>query len=842
MHNKGMFIHGLGVQIFVLLTVVGSLFSVHSQTTPDYALQRAKYLFELEGEYIEAVQILEQLKNQSNSQIAIEAALYLGKIHTLNNDNTKALEQYELIYSSPLTTSTLRKSIAEYLAQHSDAPAQKVLFIQKTKEPVRQILSTDPSLFQFNNNQIKSFHNYEFHSLPLNPGANETFAGYQSGMYYTISPSQNQLHLFTINNQEQSFDQYPKTILQFYILHNNSYLVTTQDSIYAKNFGKTLWQKPNPLPQCSISTQLNYTQELVFLCKDNSVHLLDATTGVITDQIAMVGKVQAVAAYADGLAIAQENKVFYFRPTISISPEWEKDIKKIYTLKTLGATLLMQKRDGDITALDLPTGKIQWTISPGRGNLYTFSTHFCIISPTGVFQYFDEDGNFLWSYQSGFAESSPPRIIKNQIVLPLRNSSLVFLNPFYLGHRKNFIHQLIAKNVPYFQNKDWDPLLGVIEKIHNLEYGNSQAWIWKSHYYESQKNDDSTKQALLQAILNTLPTQEHEQQQQQLLKQYAGMVHASWVQPINLKQNYHPELVFQNNKNLVYIDLETQQIIAKDLKNGELVWSAETGSIDADPIILQKVPYLIISHGSQIKIFNLDTKGKLIGQVDLPGPIFQISADSSIIAISTWNGNITAFDFATLRQLWQIYPFKTRAKLSISNTTIYALSPSQLVKINPANGKIIQQRRFSSSHLPQELTSNAQFLLVNTGGNYLQALDSNLEIRWNRTLEAQPFSMQIHENSIVLGLANQQIESLNIQNGNRLWSYQGNGSLFIRPHLAKEQIMIDQGHRIVALHPTTGKKINTITLPETLGPVYTSDSNILVTSQSGLLYNFPFSK
>ncbi len=249
-------------------------------------------------------------------------------------------------------------------------------------------------------------------------------------------------------------------------------------------------------------------------------------------------KITKVHQIPGALILVGENMTYLYHPGRSSNPDWKKRFPRIKKTQVLDKYLLVQTINGNVTCIDLIDGKKIWHISPGKGEIFSFQYNFAVFTTNGVLKFYNKNGTKQWHYQSNGKLSTSPKMINKKLVLPLKNGQLVFLNPFYLGHR-NTLQQVATRAAEdAYSSKNW-PLFKIrIKDLLATEPGYSEAWKLKYRYFKEIKLDqDSSEIAALKTLINQKNTED--KSQYDFLSTYAEQIGATWTKFLFFNTNLH---------------------------------------------------------------------------------------------------------------------------------------------------------------------------------------------------------------------------------------------------------------------------------------------------------------
>jgi outer membrane protein assembly factor BamB len=800
------------------------------------ALEQALYQYEFEGKKRQAIETLQELTHSKNPDVALQASHFLGRISEQRGQLKSATHLYKKVYSSRQANLPLRLWTAGRLHDISYEPVHMVNDIKESRFPVKDVISQTDQLFLFTNGKIASYKDHNFFTFIRQPPPSPYSLYYRDRFLYSISPSLKQIILTPIyTSAPELVVDLDSPFQSFQFINNSEYLIFTESKIIKQSLNRNIWTRNNRFPNCKSAGQMSYSEEVLVQCPDNSLHFLDITQGRVNNSISILENIQQVLTQSDGFALAAENILYRYKPSRSLSPIWKGKFRKIRTILNFRFHILLQQQDGDVSLIDDQSGKVYWTISPGEGDLYTLGDYFAVFTPEGTFQYFDYQGNLLWNYQTDGKLSAPPTLIGQDILLPMKNGNLIFLNPFYLGVQPSYITQKLAQAEQLASAGQWEEIRPVLKELLRQEPGNSEAWLLASEYYSQFRNQqDSAKLSLHKSVVNYKNIQD---KIPGLMKKYSNALGAEWVRFINFNANFFPELHREQNF-LFYVDGENQQLHAINPKTGEDLWQKETGWIDPSPLMIQNSPYLMISAGYSLKIYDITRKAQYLSTIDLPGKPQNAFLEGNALFVSCWNGEFSQIDLKTQNIIWTRNFGDGPLQSSHSESDLFLTNKQTLYRVKKESGYYLDSLALPYPDAENISIYGDKLLIGFHNGEVILWNPENQRTQWEVLTGAQIFNWYQRENVLYLGLSNQQIIAINLSQGKISWKYQGELSLFVKPFFDTYTLYMDQGNRIVELDLKTGEALLNMQLPEAVGPVFSAFNRIFFSTRSGLLFSF----
>jgi len=804
---------------------------------PSQQLEKARYLYELQGDSESAKAILRELTAEDLGSITVRAHLELGKLSELSQAQDSAVFHYGKIIESETADLELKRWTAERLRDLSSSPTSKINYILKYPIPFTKVLSDRTGILLNESGLAVQIDSFSVRPLPSSPLNMNVEILHLRGLFlFMYDKDKNSIVIRTLMKTPSNWEIPLESEFKAFIPSEGSeYMVYTRNKITRMNLDKVIWQRDNPTPECEPGDRLPFSREIILQCPENTLRIQDLGNGDFRQTIKIDEEIRRVQAVPEGQLVQNPDKISFYPPGSQGEARWTKTIPHLKSMQGTNGRVYLHTHSGMVTAMSISDGNILWSIEGGLGKLYDIGNNFGIFTPEGNFLYYDQNGQHLWTYQSSGQLAAAPFLYKRNLILPMLDGRLIFLNRYYMGIQRSNIEQLVLDARRNASRNNWPAMLSHNNEILKSEPGNSSAWENMAAWYASREETDSTSLALYRALLNGKNTP---LSAPNLEKYYANSLGAEWVSILKFNTAFYPEL-FHSPQGIFFINPELGRLQGLSYETGAKIWNANIGNSDPVPLTLYRYPWFLLSSGNEVRLFNIQDKGNLRGFASLPGRPYRMIPMEDQILLSTWNGFILALDPDNLRTLWAYRHFQNPASIVYSNGNLWCSAENRLVKLDPQTGETIQENPVNIAQLT-DMNMFKEGLLFFTATGQVEFWDNNATRRnWQFRGPAQIFNHLIYGNFLILGNADQSVYALDLNTGALIWKYQGRNSLLVKPQIFQDKLYLDQGAEIVILDPITGDSLGNYKTPNPLGPVSVSPQGVFSTSRTGFLYSFP---
>lgn len=822
------------------MVVVLALFASSQARKMEATIQEAIYLFEMKGDFNEAVKLLEKAAKDGDENDQEQAYFYLGKIQELSDNKSSA----NFYYTQSLL-STNETSLAYWLAEREAATsnhAEKLLSKPiPLPSPIKKTFGKDPSYLLLQNGSIKKISKAGIQNQAINiPPESEILHISKNGAWIKQNNEDSLCQVFFhpgIQNQ-----CYGITGVESLFEYENQIIIQSRQGLVLidKRGGQTTI--PEKYDNCSIEGFFSQGREFVMNCPDNSIHFISAENGSESRVISLFDIVQKILIDKKFVYIISGNTLYCYTPKSGTVPLWKISVGSVEEMQSFEKNIVLLEASGRVSLIDKYLGKVNSSIltetsiiSPlAKGTLGLFTGEGAVIAVDTLLRP-------LWIFNFTKPIEKAPILASDAIYLDFGENKLYPIAPRYYGKKKLQSYIQAQKAANLIDHEAWDSLPPVLDTLFKLEPGNAEGWFFKALLLEKNGASDKQKQqawseAVRLSISNPLTSQ-------LIFNRYSKSIGAKFVSllPISPKTLY-PQF-FGNKKNLFTIDPAAEQLFCINSENGEVRWVRSLEKLDNNPVIGSDESILAIGNRYNLSLYDLSRTGSP-SSLQLPGKPFEIKVFENAIYVSTWNGFLLKINRPDNKLSWSRKIFSVPFLLAKDGDTLHLCNlEGTLQQIEDISGQIKEgnSKRIGNNISQMELVDSTIVFAVN-GNKFLIHNLHNPESSPIQILTESPVtSMQIVNNndkkSILVNLANQAM-LLYTTAGAPLWKFQGKNSVFSKPFVKGQEIWLDQGQEIVSIDIKDGKILRHFSTPGGAGSPFVTNNILFSASPKRILYGF----
>lgn len=196
-----------------------------------------------------------------------------------------------------------------------------------------------------------------------------------------------------------------------------------------------------------------------------------------------------------------------------------------------------------------------------------------------------------------------------------------------------------------------------------------------------------------------------------------------------------------------------------ELSTGKLIQSIETGMGTTNVYYDQEERLLFIANSKTNTVASFNERGKKLGEIRLKDyPMSMESYQGKLYIINYKSPVLSVVDMKSMKLLdeWDIDKSSTGLLVVEETNTLWVgghgagSRPNQKVKVlNLQTGHVI--REIQAAQMPVGFAKNKEFIYIaNHGSNELVACDVDGNVLWKKEVGANPFSVTIFKNNIVV--------------------------------------------------------------------------------------------
>ncbi|MDR1760711.1 MAG: hypothetical protein LBR60_09355 [Fibrobacter sp.] len=809
-------------------------------------IDEALYLFEMKGEYAEAQAILEKVSVEGDIEDKEAAFFNLGKIFELSGNHSSAL----FYYREALTLTTSDK-IAYYLAGKITAldssPEPLVKNYHKLTSPVTRVFPGEPPAIVLENGQLFRFQNQKWTVSPsaLIPENAIVHAVSSTGIWFSL-PDNFTLH-FQPHQSQKKGNVYPlnSQVTSFLLVSPNQAVVNTERELFFASAEGVRYSVNNRYKDCLLSGVFSHTNQLILNCPDNALHLIQVNDGSENAVISQVGPIQNVLVRQEGIILTTANSIWFYKPLRNWGAAWHISGGNIEDVSFFGKHLAVLESSGNLLLLDLENGNTLSKISTGGEEIHPMHQGMLgVFTQEGTLTVFDTLLAPLWKFHFGQRLSAPPVYIAETTFLPLANNTLAAINPLYYG-KKPLVSQILAEEASRLsQHNHWSQVDTILDSLFRLEPGNATAWFL--HAVSLERSDaPKEKQQLAWSEVARFSIEDPDHAPA-ILNHYSHVIGARYVKVLHTSpRTLYPSL-FGDSQNLYTVDVATESIQNINPENGTVRWVRSLGKLENSPVMLYSDQSFIIASGFKLNFYHFGRENLPPESLELPGKPFQMHATNQAVYISTWNGFLIKVLKQKLQFAWSRKIFTLPFHFTVNENTVSVASlDGEILQLDENSGQIL--RKTAPLHTPVAGLQKADSLLVITlNDNQIRILTPQFEKQAEINTKQGIASLQTlniaGKSYLLAGQSGQLISLYETKSGNHLWSYQGQGSIFVSPVIHENMAWIDQKNEIIGIALPEGTVKQRFKTPGGSGPPLILNRTLFSASPKKLLYAFPLSE
>ncbi|MCF0215876.1 MAG: hypothetical protein HUK21_05335 [Fibrobacteraceae bacterium] len=819
------------------------IFLLHGNVFADKmasTIQEAIYLFEMKGEYAEAIRLLEKASENGDKKDKESAFFYLGKIQEILGNNSSANFYYN--QSLQETKSTEK---AYYLAYREAQTSSKMQGLIKhtinLKEPIRQIfpgpvpyiLSTKGTIYKIKDGKAISI-NVQV------PQEASIFRITDQDIWYQMQ-DKDSLH-YASHVQKFPSQAFPVFNVKQLFFKDDEVLALSPNTLSLINKKGVVFQNTEMVDGCSIDGYYSTTNHYIVHCPDNIIRFISPSNGSETYTISPSDNIQKLLIDGRNILVVSDNALYCYDTKRSLSPKWKVDFNNIETTFPFESRYAVLEISGQVTLIDKNTGS---PISKYRSDATSMAPMaqgtIGLFSAEGALSVVDTLLRPLWHFNFAKPISQAPFYTSDNIYLTFGEKKIVAIQPRHYGYKTLLSDKYVSKIQRLAEHEHWDKFNATLDTLFELEPGNAEGWFFKALYLEKNNGQEKDLQkAWSEAVRLSVSNPRNTSI---ILNRYGKTINAKFVNLLELSPKTKYPQFFGTKKNLYTLDVASEKLLCINTETGDLRWRRSIGKMESSPITVNDEKSLVISYGSEVKIYDLTKDAKPIF-INVSNKIFSIKLNDNSIYVSTWNGILHKIARATNSIAWSRKIFTVPFMMvPINNEIVLTSLEGEFVKIDEGSGLT---KEGSSHHLQsavQQMASADSIVAVATENKHMYLFNNNKPANNPIIIpvEAPILSIQFvrfnQKNHILVGLENQNILFFT-EAGTQLWTFEGKHSTFTTPFVNEGLAWVDQGVEVVGISLSTGKVVRKFSTPGGAGTPFILNRTLFSASPKHLLYGF----
>lgn len=506
----------------------------------------------------------------------------------------------------------------------------------------------------------------------------------------------------------------------------------------------------------------------------------------------------------------------------------------------LSATsLLAMDQKGLLKSYSLASGRLEWQKDVMGQHLFPLASQWVVLTFAQTCIGLDLAGKQLWSYEYGWDRDV--RILPSEEVVLVHDErgGRIKLDRHLLELTGNAGETRFLEYRRRLAARDPAGALASLDSLLALEPGNGLAW---RHRYECLRLTGANRALQMQALVQAArsPLVPPYASSHPTLKSLAQAVGARWVWKRQYGPKFYPIMAGQKGQTF-YLENDNRTLVVLENETGSLVHSFHFGEELDMKVGLWRGDTLVASSPGRLYFLYPRSGAGPMDPIALENPVCQALSFPEGILHSDWFGGIS---FLAL-------PGKTRAwsrRLGESGILLAAARGVEEVDAVDLEGRYFALDRANgetrwSTALPAgtatEVFSSRDGIYIGYSNGLLCALDrASQKVRWTRDLEEQIFSLGGTRDLLVLTLADKRLLHLDPKSGRILRETGIPVYLFNRPTLTENAYWLGTTEPSLQRRSHANEVLGRYRLPDLPGNPLLVGDKVLVHTLDNFLFAF----
>jgi hypothetical protein len=812
--------------VFVLAIALPSWSNVLRQ-----GIEKARYLFEIEGDAAAALVQLNQLRQSATHDESQDVDMLIAEIWFAQGKKVEAKALLtQSLAKSDWDRTTLRKAIHRIGVDSSPQPT--VLGMHSWSKLLDTILmiGSRPFVAQNDGSLYSLDSNWKPESARLiHKGQNQKVLFGDGVRIFLWDSLSNILKVVRLDHSQEEKQYHLGSKIRWHKVHGDVLLIWSGDALWSFRGSQALWKWKSDKGYCEASKgDVDQERLLLFCPTSKKVVALDPlhqkweVQSLVNEPMGIVEMPQAFLLLdAKGIALwtkGKRNRELW-RQEIGFAEEALVQRDKVYV-----------RAGGLWRVLDLGSGLQQGKTQLPTGRLLGLGRDLLLWRTDGQVVFLEENLGIIWRYHAGKRITQEPLVQDGLVRLITEDRKWTILNGHYSGLLPSERDLLAQRAQSAFDAKKILVARENLDQLLSLEPGSAKALILSDLIADKSMDPQAMyKEYLLGkddpgVLENVLPV-------------LARSMNAEWVAPMDLRHAAYPQLRVLG-KNVYWVHPEQGLLRSYDSRTGR---RNTIRSLRANPSSFQSFD----AEGQQIAVLSGQKiiLSKSLGQST---PVQQYVVGEAPVWIGFWRGRLLVVDrwggltfrsskiWDTLQSLNNAIAQDPVAQILRFPNAVWVLHYSGIAqKIMDLSEDLESSKMRLGGRLTDACSAPNGFLAV--VGTRLEYRDFEGRILWRTTVPSGVVSMNAQGSKVVLGMGNQSLLAYDLKDGHLVWSFQGKNSLLVRPQLHKNKVYLDQGQTVAVLDIHSGRLLETRRYPFRVGSVQALDKKVYVTSASGLM-------
>ncbi len=630
------------------------------------ALEKARYLYDIEANFSEASNLLERLLSESRDEaILARANLILGHIRESTGHSQQAIDHYKASLKStdllPVEKERLHRRLLALdpaqlspMALDRSAPpgAPKVFpFHAQGNGGFGLDFSRNPEMDGNRRFASQDAHgNLNPSTLPLSP-KEELVDAARNALLVRI-PEEQSLHFRSTEASRNWQITLSDHLEQAVIVDGDegSVVLVYAAHLQYHSARRPVWEIPLASPGCAWHTGSIAPVTGILHCPEGGIFRVDPARRQIQPIAGIPSQVLGLTLSDGALVLRYPERIEVRRGKDFGDIAWSLTSTFLNRIYMGEDRLYLLTPQGVVKAYDARTGELEWQKDFQARLLIPYGRELLLKTFSKTLVSADSAGRVLWTYEFGWDEEMTVLPAKSHITVHFHDGKRVRLDPDLLRLAASLPDMAFRTLREHLDQKNWREGLLEVGRILNLEPGNGAAWRLRHQIQEASgiSGPDAVR-SLEHAARSTLtPTWTVDG----LPAKLAAKLGAKWM----WKRQYGPEIqppLFSGSGGLFYLENDNRTLVFLDPAHGEMR-NAFHFSEDLDMKIASfKSDTLMVSSQSRLYILKPGIHPAQTTQVSLENPVCESRGLSQGMLYSDWKGGLSLIDYSQGSILWK---------------------------------------------------------------------------------------------------------------------------------------------------------------------------------------------
>ncbi len=406
---------------------------------------------------------------------------------------------------------------------------------------------------------------------------------------------------------------------------------------------QTLFAHPLPGPGCAWQPSAPAGRRGVIICPDRGVYRADFHRRTVTP-ISLGGELPAEAVLSgEYLVVRYPDHIEIRRGPAYDTPLWTLPAGLQEPVALGRAHLYLASAEGTLRAFSVRTGQPEWQREQDASGLLFHGGELLVTASDRTLLAMNERGRTLYAYEPSRDGEEDPMLLpgRDWIVVQAADGRRVRLDRDLLRVVGNKRDYLLRSSRERSRRGDISGALRALDSVLAYEPGNGTAWREKARLLAAAGAPDAERtRAWTQAARSpgTPPWSADA-----ALEGLANGLGAAWAWKRKPGPRFFP-VVTGGRRHSFYVENDNQTVIALDNRTGAFAGAFRF----PEPLDLKVAAWigdtLLVSSPTRLYLASPSQGTGILAQVPLPGPVCHAIPVPGGLLLSDWNGNVRRFD------------------------------------------------------------------------------------------------------------------------------------------------------------------------------------------------------